>query len=631
MATISGASQRREPRSGGKMVRPRRAALPRTPYDRPRLVNPTQQNPNWISRHVFSPTRTIVTGAGRILSSVFGYESSSSSSSSSSSDCDFSSDDTDDNNDDKDVLSQGVHTIEHHVDILDSSDDCNDVRGCLSCFFVGHQREPQSFAGKTETKRLIEQLLVQETFSREECDKLTNIIKSRVMDSPMLTGMGDARLNETPNRTGGSDVEIHDLCSAAVMEARKWLEEKKLGSSSKSELDNETSARNPVTFTHGAEGETGSPVDVAKSYMRTRPPWASPSTKNIGFRSSSPIGMPLFKEDTPYSIGGNSFSSSKLKRGSPATGSWNIQEEIRKVRSKATEEMLRTRSSSKIDWSSFSFEHKSGPDSLVAKTLGPAEEDNPQSSKKSGDASVDLGARPVTQIIQDALHNDALPSPATIGCEENQSLSSDKSFPYMKCFLGGSDETLDVEQGLQSTVDIKIASHSDVVAADVDRLKDTNGSIQQFSSTGEEAVQDSQVEDKNCSTLKEVPGIGGAASTTNGFPSSGSSMSAELDKEENHRPINEEDKAVASSHDHQTKVVAEQNCELLSEATMEVPMVNETDASQNSSSMHHETSPQQPNAAGSKRNVAGKSSMGIEKQQGKKVTRYNRRGRGRGR
>ncbi|XP_007011585.2 PREDICTED: protein KAKU4 isoform X2 [Theobroma cacao] len=599
MATISGASQRREPSSGGKMVRPRRAALPRTPYDRPRLVNPTQQNPNWISRHVFSPTRTIVTGAGRILSSVFGYESSSSSSSSSSSDCDFSSDDTDDNNDDKDVLSQGVHTIEH--------------------------REPLSFAGKTETKRLIEQLLVQETFSREECDKLTNIIKSRVMDSPMLTGMGDARLNETPNRTGGSDVEIHDLCSAAVMEARKWLEEKKLGSSSKSELDNETSARNPVTFTHGAEGETGSPVDVAKSYMRTRPPWASPSTKNIGFRSSSPIGMPLFKEDTPYSIGGNSFSSFKLKRGSPATGSWNIQEEIRKVRSKATEEMLRTRSSSKIDWSSFSFEHKSGLDSLVAKTLGPAEEDNPQSSKKSGDASVDLGARPVTQIIQDALHNDALPSPATIGCEENQGMEAIQSIE------GKKDETLDVEQGLQSTVDIKIASHSDVVAADVDRLKDTNGSIQQFSSTGEEAVQDSQVEDKNCSTLKEVPGIGGAASTTNGFPSSGSSMSAELDKEENRRPINEEDKAVASSHDHQTKVVAEQNCELLSEATMEVPMVNETDASQNSSSMHHETSPQQPNAAGSKRNVAGKSSLGIEKQQGKKVTRYNRRGRGRGR
>ncbi|EOY29206.1 Uncharacterized protein TCM_036812 isoform 3 [Theobroma cacao] len=446
------------------------------------------------------------------------------------------------------------------------------------------------------------------------------------MDSPMLTGMGDARLNETPNRTGGSDVEIHDLCSAAVMEARKWLEEKKLGSSSKSELDNETSARNPVTFTHGAEEETGSPVDVAKSYMRTRPPWASPSTKNIGFRSSSPIGMPLFKEDTPYSIGGNSFSSSKLKRGSPATGSWNIQEEIRKVRSKATEEMLRTRSSSKIDWSSFSFEHKSGPDSLVAKTLGPAEEDNPQSSKKSGDASVDLGARPaVTQIIQDALHNDALPSPATIGCEENQGMEAIQSIE------GKKDETLDVEQGLQSTVDIKIASPSDVVAADVDRLKDTNGSIQQFSSTGEEAVQDSQVEDKNCSTLKEVPGIGGAASTTNGFPSSGSSMSAELDKEETHRPINEEDKAVASSDDHQTKVVAEQNCELLSEATMEVPMVNETDASQNSSSMHHETSPQQPNAAGSKRNVAGKSSMGIEKQQGKKVTRYNRRGRGRGR
>lgn len=82
------------------------------------------------------------------------------------------------------------------------------------------------------------------------------------------------------------------------------------------------------------------------------------------------------------------------KRDSPASGSWNIQEEIRKVRSKATEEMLRTLSSPKIDWSSFAFEHKRGSDSLVANNLGPAEEGNSQSSKKSVDASVDLAARP---------------------------------------------------------------------------------------------------------------------------------------------------------------------------------------------------------------------------------------------
>ena len=81
--------------------------------------------------------------------------------------------------------------------------------------------------------------------------------------------------------------------------------------------------------------------------------------------------------------------------------------------------------------------------------------------------------------------------------------------------------------------------------------------------------------------------------------------------------------------------MAKENCELLSEATVEVPMVNETDAvasgSQHGSSMQHEGSPQHLNNPNSKRSLAGKSNGGVEKQQGKKVSRYSRRGRGRGR
>lgn len=56
----------------------------------------------------------------------------------------------------------------------------------------------------------------------------------------------------------------------------------------------------------------------------------------------------------------------QMKKDSPACGSWNISEEIRKVRSKATEEMLRTPPSSKIDWSSFALENKSIINPLVA-------------------------------------------------------------------------------------------------------------------------------------------------------------------------------------------------------------------------------------------------------------------------
>lgn len=74
------------------MVRARRAAGARTPYERPRLTNPgAPQNPSWLSRLLYSPTRMIASGAGKLLSTVFSPESSPSSSSASSSEGDSSS------------------------------------------------------------------------------------------------------------------------------------------------------------------------------------------------------------------------------------------------------------------------------------------------------------------------------------------------------------------------------------------------------------------------------------------------------------------------------------------------------------------------------------------------------------
>lgn len=59
----------------------------------------------------------------------------------------------------------------------------------------------------------------------------------------------------------------------------------------------------------GAEDDGGSPVDVAKLYMRALPPWASPSNQHGELRSTSPLGLQLFNEETPYSIGGTSVKS----------------------------------------------------------------------------------------------------------------------------------------------------------------------------------------------------------------------------------------------------------------------------------------------------------------------------------
>lgn len=60
------------------------------------------------------------------------------------------------------------------------------------------------------------------------------------------------------------------------------------------------------------EDEVGSPVDMAKLYMQARPQWASPSFNREELKPISPVTVPLFNEETPYSGGGNSLSSFKV-------------------------------------------------------------------------------------------------------------------------------------------------------------------------------------------------------------------------------------------------------------------------------------------------------------------------------
>ena len=102
----------------------------------------------------------------------------------------------------------------------------------------------------------------------------------------------------------------------------------------------------------------------------------------------------------------------------------------------------------------------------------------------------------------------------------------------------------------------------------------------------------------------------------------------------------EEHNPVGPDHDKMTRTApAEETCKLLSEASMEVPNVNENDSvatdSQDSSSMDQEGSLQaqaqalaQPNP---KRGLGSRTTGVSEKQQGRIVSsRYNKRGRGRG-
>lgn len=311
-------------RSGGKIVANKRKRYAVGPYDRPQQQPPPApaaveeeerflKSPNWLTGHVFPATRTILSGAAKILTSVFNSDSSSSSSS--GSDSMFEDDDREEN----DICSE--------VDEL--------------------KKHPQLRGERSQTKHLIEQLLMQETFSREERDQLVTIINSRVMDSSSLEGK--------------DSLERLDHSSQAIIEARKWLEEKRDGL----RPDNTIGGVSSVV---GVDDTLGSPVEMAKSYMKVRPPWASPSVDNSGLRTPSQMKAKLFDEEAPYSVSSDSLSLKK--KSSYASGSWNIHEEIRKVRSKATEDMLRAHPSKETGYQLRLVERKAEPNSAVNDLTG---------------------------------------------------------------------------------------------------------------------------------------------------------------------------------------------------------------------------------------------------------------------
>ncbi|XLR53560.1 hypothetical protein HN51_021821, partial [Arachis hypogaea] len=89
---------------------------------------------------------------------------------------------------------------------------------------------------------------------------------------------------------------------------RNGCRKKKSGLEPNSDLGYGRRSLDLVTFTQVPTDE-GSPVDVAKSYMHSLPPWASPSLDHI--KPPTLVGIQLFKEQTPHLFGGNSTSSSK--------------------------------------------------------------------------------------------------------------------------------------------------------------------------------------------------------------------------------------------------------------------------------------------------------------------------------
>ncbi|CAK7354216.1 unnamed protein product [Dovyalis caffra] len=614
-------------KSGGKIVRPRRTTTRPSPYERPtpRLSpNSTPQNPNWLSRLILSPSRLIATGAGKVLSSVFGSESSGSSSTS----------DVDEEEDgDSGSSSEGeLEGIEEDGDDGNDSSQSADKKNQTTEIVNCSKKDLLALEWRNGTLRVIAQLLMQETFSREECDRLTGIIRSRVVDSPI----------SDLNKTVGNDIDTPDLRNSAVIEAKKWFEGKKLGSNSKSV---EYGICTLNTAPHAAEGEVGSPVDLAKSYMRARPPWGSPST-NV---SPLPVGKELFKEATPFSVSGNSLFTSKLNRDSSVTGSWNIEEELSKVRSRATEEMLRTRPSSKIDWSALASGYKGGLSVLGAGEVGGAKYKRSNFTQlidvplKWSSAATTSGITD-SQIAQDRLQNEVFPPNAAISVpEQSQDLGSAPTIEGRAGLRDGSEGISSHEQQQQPSEEVIVKRSADTcIAAAAHGLNKTEETGQPLSSAVERSIQgksfisDPPLLEVNYLASEEVAGRGDVV-TANGFPPSASSLPAVHEREQKSMPSGEEHSLLGPDHDKTARTASgKEMCELLSEASMEVPNANEIDSvatdSQDSSSMYQEGIVQALARPSPKRRLGSRTTGVSEKQQGRNASnrRSDRRGRGRG-
>ncbi|CDP18011.1 unnamed protein product [Coffea canephora] len=571
MATGPGSGRATEARSGGKIVTNRRRKLTTaTPYDRPPQP-PPQESPNWLTGVIFPATRKIASGAAKILSTVF--DSSSSSSSSSSDSEAASDDDANQSNKDREILSEALECVD---------------------------KEPQLSLYSSVTKIAIERLLTQESFSREERDRLVQIIDSRVM----MGGEENILPTGVPVGTVGNDTA--DLCTKAVAEARKWLEEKRVESSPLSDLAHESHGLSHIKLQR-SENEAGSPIDVAKSYMKSRPPWASPLAEHIELRTASAIPSEmtreLFREKTPASCGGGSLSSSKKRNF--ASCSWNIEEEIRRVRSKASEDMLNSLSSSKIDLSPLATTLKPRQDSLIADIpnsrgdLG--NKSNIVTGTPSSDASVHLAAGLNTSIgisaletRQDDLANESLtPHPAAIVSEEYQDLEAFKI-------------TDECPGSKSNHVTLDLATeHLDEPRSSQTKVSPAGG-VREFDEIGN---------DNGLHTSQER----------------GLSLEVGTREVDGQAP---DGNAKADGNDLGTtsSIPLEDARELISEASIEVPIVDETNGfgnvSQTSPVVHNELSqePTQPYID----KVAQKADGKAVKHEAKKPGKYNRRGRGRG-
>ncbi|XP_020582628.1 protein KAKU4-like isoform X2 [Phalaenopsis equestris] len=322
--------EREELGSGGKVIRGRRRLLPSfSPYSRPPSSTALipHRVPEAQTGRSLGWLRGLISGFGKLFLSVLGPENRSPS----PSECYSNSDEYSD------------YDPNEHEDQLRSDDlAAFKIRECEADINM----EALAIIPKSETKLVIEQLLMQETFTRDECNKLVEIIQSRVPYTNSIE-IGEGTQNAAPNlnhdrnlygisnfssrslspfspRFYTQEAVFSDLRNKAVMEAKKWFEEKKLSPSSTYDQSYGTSISNTLMNQIPLEEDVGSPIEMAKSYMQSLPPWRSPSFSTNGLMTTPS------RLSSAGNFGSHLISTSELKkRDYLAIGSSNLEENQR--------------------------------------------------------------------------------------------------------------------------------------------------------------------------------------------------------------------------------------------------------------------------------------------------------------
>lgn len=520
-------------------MRGRRVADPRSPYARRTTPasssSSAAESPNRLLG-LISPASKMITGAAKMISTVFFPDTPPTSS--------------EDDSDDDDIYSQG--------------DVISDQNGARSEANTCAQENLQLNIRKNEVKLAIERLIMEVTFSRAECDKLVKIIESRVVEFPATN--------------------VPDLCNSAIMEARKWVQEKKTESFSQFDKNQGDFSSKLFMQSNVTEEEQGSPVLMAKSYMKSRPPWASPIAGHIGFQLTSPTGMHPSKEDT------HALSSPKdLKRGSPAIDSGISPDGSKRVRFRAAEDTAQ--------------------------------------SVSADDNSQRFDGTSVEAEIRDVELGDGIPLSNSVPMSEPVKQSAigdhDQDFRDAQTTLEGDPmDSSAVITNSKATEGFKLASQSIS-----NGLPQVNGTDELSSQTrGMQVTETESFDDSPSQEDHAKPQeINGSRDL-----SSASSSSGRENTDSFMRPNKGQEQNMTKSSDGKV----EGSCELLSEASVEIPtneeISNIASGTRNSSSRFSKEKLQAETPSISSPNTRKRSSARIEKLAAKQTGTYGRRGRGRG-